>query len=354
MPPFAEKLLHWSRARARRLPWRATRDPYRIWISEIMLQQTRVESVVPYYRKFLGRFPDLRSVAAARLETVLRIWEGLGYYSRARNLHKAARLVFAERKGRLPIRAADWQRLPGVGRYTATAIASIAHDEPATALDANVRRILARAFGHRRSVRGARADRDLARFFAQARGASRPGAFLQAMMDLGQTVCLPRRPRCGECPVSSACVAFRKGWQDRLPVRPAKPVVPHADVTAAIIAKEGKVLLARRPAGKILAGMWEFPGGKRERGESLEACLRRELNEELGISVRVGKKLAAVDHAFTHLRITLHVFASDLLRGSPRPIGAAAIRWVRIRDLDGYPMGKADRTVARYLASSGC
>jgi A/G-specific adenine glycosylase len=259
-------------------------------------------------------------------------------------------LAVAERGGRLPIRAADWEHLPGVGRYTAAAIASIAYDEPAAALDANVRRILARVSAYRRTVRDARAGRDLARSFAQARGASRPGAFLQAMMDLGQLICLPRLPRCGECPVSSACVAFRKGWQNRLPVRAARSGVPHADVTAAVIVKDGKVVLARRPVGKILGGMWEFPGGKRERGESLAACLRRELREELGVGVRVREKITTVQHAFTHLRITLHVFACDSLRGTPRPIGASAVRWVRISDLAKYPMGKVDRTVAELLA----
>jgi A/G-specific adenine glycosylase len=350
MQSFAARIIRWSRTRPRRLPWRTTRDPYRIWVSEIMLAQTRVEAAVPYYRAFLKRFPSPCRLAAARLDAVLRVWEGLGYYARARNLHRAARLITSKRRGRLPRRAADWQQLPGVGRYAAAAIASLAYDEPAVALDANVRRILARVFAWRRSVRGSSADRGLARFFVQTRGTAKPGAFFQALMDLGQTVCLPRRPRCDACPISSACVACRKGWQNLIPARTTRPAVPHADVTAALIRKADRVLLARRPAGKILAGMWEFPGGKRERGENLAACLRRELREELGVSVRVGEKLAAVEHAFTHLRITLHVFVCDSLRGTPRPIGAAAVRWVRIRDLAKYPLGKADRIVAELLA----
>lgn len=347
---FAEKLLRRARTRARPFPWRRSRNPYRIWISEIMLQQTRVEAVIPYFLRFVKRFPSVRALAAARWESVLGMWEGLGYYARARNLHRAAKQISTERKGRLPQCADAWGTLPGVGRYTAAAIASLAYDEPAVALDANVRRILSRVFGYRRTVRDARADGDLTQRFVQARGSAKPSAFLQAMMDLGQGICLPRQPRCGECPVSSACTAFRSGWQNRLPVRPARRQVPFVDVTAALFIRDGKVLLARRPEGKILAGMWEFPGGKRERGEGLAACLRRELREELGISVRVGRKFTAVDHAFTHLRIRLHVFQCDSLRGKPRPIGAEAVRWVNIRDLSKYPMGKADRMVSDQIA----
>ncbi|MBN2085234.1 MAG: A/G-specific adenine glycosylase [Anaerolineales bacterium] len=370
MASLAVKIIAWSRRCVRPLPWRGVRgpapsragktagapepggaSPYRIWVSEIMLQQTRVETVIPYYRRFLNQFPSLRALARASPQSVLKAWEGLGYYSRALNLHRAAVRIQKESGGRLPRTAAEWQRLPGVGRYTAAAIASLAFDEPAAALDANARRILARVFAYRRRIGDVRSQKELSTLYQRARGRAAPGAFFQALMDLGQLICLPRQPRCADCPVSKACIAFKRGWQDRLPVRPGRVAAPHVDVTAAVIFREDEVLIAKRPEGKLLGGMWEFPGGKAERGETLPECLRRELKEELGVSVRVCEKILAVQHAFSHFRITLHVFRCDRVRGRPKPIGAAAVRWARIRDLTRYPMGRTDRIVSRNIAS---
>jgi A/G-specific adenine glycosylase len=351
MPAPSAKLIAWSRRLARRLPWRGTRDPYRIWISEIMLQQTRVETVVPYYRRFLRKFPSVKVLAKSKLRTVLKTWEGLGYYSRARNAHRTAGIIRAERGGRVPRTAAEWQALPGVGRYAAAAIASLAFGEPEPALDANARRILARLFAYRRRIGDERSQKDLAELYQKARGAAAPGAFFQALMDLGQIVCLPRSPLCAQCPVSSHCAAWKRGIQSRLPARAGSRSIPHFNVTAAVVLRGGKVLIAQRPAGGLLGGMWEFPGGKAERNETLPACLRRELKEELGVTVRVREKILAVPHAFSHFRITLHVFRCDTLRGTPRPIGAAAVRWARIRDLGGYPMGRADGIVAKRLSA---
>ncbi|MGB7539339.1 MAG: NUDIX domain-containing protein, partial [Anaerolineales bacterium] len=189
----------------------------------------------------------------------------------------------------------------------------------------------------------------LAVLYQRARGRAAPGAFFQGLMDLGQIVCLPRRPLCANCPISGKCISFKLGIQDHLPLRKKPVSIPHVDVTAAVILRNGKVLIAKRPEGKLLGGMWEFPGGKVERGETLPACLRREIKEELGVSVRVREKILAVKHAFSHFRITLHVFPCDSLHGKPEPIGAAAVRWVRIRDLADYPMGRADRIVAAKI-----
>jgi A/G-specific adenine glycosylase len=348
-PSLGVKLIRWSSRRHRNLPWRRARDPYRVWISEIMLQQTRVDTAIPYYRRFIKKFPRVRDLARAELQTVLKVWEGLGYYARARNLHRAARRIAGGVGARFPGNAAEWERFPGVGRYTAAAIASIASGEPAVALDANARRILARVYAYRRGIRDTRAERDLAEYFLRARGAGAPGAFFQALMDLGQLVCIPRRPLCAECPIAPHCESRKRGIQNRLPVRAKAARIPHYDVTAAVILRSGKALLARRPEGKILGGMWEFPGGKREQSESLPACLRRELREELGVDVRVRDKLTVVQHAFTHFRITLHVFFCDRMRGRPRPIGVAEVRWVGISRLRSYPMGKADRLAAERI-----
>ena len=347
---LSTKLLTWYRHHARTLPWRDHPDPYAVWVSEIMLQQTRVETVIPYYRRFLKKFPTLRTLARARPQSVLKAWEGLGYYSRALNLHRAAVKIQKESGGRLPRTASEWEALPGVGRYAAAAIASLAFDEPAAALDANARRILARVYAYRRGIGDVRSQREFSVLYHRARGSATPGAFFQALMDLGQLVCLPRRPLCGVCPVSGSCISFKRGLQDRLPVRAARKPVPHFDVSAAVILRGGKVLIARRPEGKLLGGMWEFPGGKVESGETLPECLRREIIEELGVSIRVREKILTVNHAFSHFRITLHVFRCDGMRGRPKPIGAEQVRWVRIRDLADYPMGRADRIVAGKIA----
>jgi A/G-specific adenine glycosylase len=350
MASVSSILTAWSRSRARVLPWRRTRNPYRIWVSEIMLAQTRVETVLPYYRRFLKRFPTLRSLSRSTMQTVLKTWEGLGYYARARNLHRAAMDIRKMRAGRFPRTAEEWRKLPGVGRYTAAAIAAVAFGEPAAALDANARRILARFYAHRRAIRGALAERTLAVLYQRMRGTVEPGVFFQALMDLGQLVCLPRRPVCGECPLARRCRSKQRGIQNRIPVRERPAAIPHYDVTAAVIVRRGKVLIARRPEGKLLGGMWEFPGGKRERGESLKACLRREIKEELNVTVRVREKLLAVEHAFSHFRITLHVFRCDPPRGRPRAEAGAQVRSVRVRSLRRYPMGKADRRAADWIA----
>jgi A/G-specific adenine glycosylase len=353
MASLSGELIAWSRRRARPLPWRGARDPYRIWVSEIMLQQTRTETVVSYYRRFLKKFPTAGRLARSGLSSVLKAWEGLGYYSRARNLHRAA-ILLAERGGRLPRTAAEWEELPGVGRYTAAAIASLAFEQPAAALDANARRILVRLYAYRRTVADERSRKELTALYHDARGAAAPGAFFQALMDLGQLVCVPRGPLCGECPVAKECASKKLGIQNRPPTDAARGSTPHFDVTAAVIFRAGRVLIARRPEGKLLGGMWEFTGGKRERGETLPACLRRELKEELGVTVRVRERILKVEHAFSHFRITLHVFRCDGLRGAPKPIGAAEVRWVRIRDLRRYPMGKADRITAETIWKCSC
>jgi A/G-specific adenine glycosylase len=343
------RLLAWYARHARALPWRGARDPYRVWVSEIMLQQTRVEAVIPYYRRWLRRFPTVRALARAQLGNVLAAWEGLGYYSRARNLHRAAQVVVKEFGGRLPRDPASLRRLPGVGRYTAGAIASIAFGADAAALDGNVKRVLARVFNVKLDVKSAAGE---ARLWALAESLvprGRAGDFNQALMDLGATLCLPKAPRCPACPLLGLCEAQRLGLQEQRPVRGVKAAVPHYDVTAGIVRRNGRVLVAQRPADKLLGGLWEFPGGKKERGESLPDCLRRELREELGIEVAVGPQVLTLQHGYTHFKITLHVFECRLVSGKPRPIEAAAFQWARPAELSRFAMGKSDRRIAEWV-----
>jgi A/G-specific adenine glycosylase len=347
--PLATHLLNWYANHARSLPWRGRADPYAIWVSEIMLQQTRVETVIPYFQKWMGQFPDIRSLAAASQEQVLSAWEGLGYYSRARSLSRAAQIIVDEFGGRLPKEAHSLLRLPGIGPYTAGAIASIAFGADEPALDGNIRRVLARVFDVQEPARSPRGEQILWELAAANLPLGMAGEYNQAMMDLGATICTPRSPNCAGCPVSEICQAYTLGIQEQRPVRSARAVAPHYIVTAAVIQRNGCVLITRRPENGLLGGMWEFPGGKLQEGEDLTACLCREIQEELGVDVQVADLLGIYQHAYSHFRVTLHAFRCSLAQGEPRPIEASDLRWVAPADLQGFPMGKIDRQIARDI-----
>ncbi len=337
-------LLAWFRREARDLPWRRPpRDPYRVWVSEIMLQQTRVEAVIPYYERFLAAFPDPAALAAAPDNLLLKLWEGLGYYARARNLREAARRITQERGGRLPGTAAEWAALPGVGRYTAGAIASIAFGERTPVVDGNVKRALARLFAIEEPVDAAAGEKAIWDLAGRLVPRAAPGDFNEAVMELGARVCLPRRPRCGECPVARWCEARRLGLAGRLPARRPRKSTPHYEIVAAALRdSRGRYLLGRRPPSSMLGGLWEFPGGKVEPGETHAEALARELREELGVEARVGRRIAAVDHAYSHFSITLYVYLCERTGGRLRAHWHAETRWVAPRDFARYPMPAAD------------
>ncbi len=352
MPLFADRLLNWSSKNARSLPWRGHPDPYAVWVSEIMLQQTRVETVIPYFGRWMARFPDVKSLAAASQSEVLAAWEGLGYYSRARNLHRAARLVMDEYGGEVPADPEALKRLPGVGRYTAAAIASIAFGQDTAALDGNIRRVLARVFDMDLPARSPEGERRLWKLAQENLPPGNASQYNQALMDLGSAICTPHAPACLICPLNELCRAYQQGIQEQRPVLEQKPAVPHYLVTAAVITREGQVLITRRPENGLLGGMWEFPGGKLKEGESLPACLYREIEEELGTEIQVGEQLGVYQHAYTHFRVTLHAFWCRLVGGEPRPIEASDLRWVTPPELLDYPMGKIDRMISKDILKS--
>lgn len=342
-------LLQWYNARKRRLPWRATRDPYKIWISEVMLQQTRVETVIPYYRKFLQQFPTVKSLAAADLSSVLKVWAGLGYYARARNLWKAAAVLVSHYRGKLPRRSAQLQTLPGVGEYTAAAIASIAFNEAVPALDGNAKRVFSRWFALECDPSSRSGMLQLREKASKLLDPLRPGDWNQAVMELGAITCLPENPRCDACPVKEFCAARRENIANEIPRSKKRPPPPHYQVTAGVIRNRGRILIARRKEQGLLGGLWKFPGGKQEAGESLEECLQRELQEELNIQVAVGEKLTSINHAYTHFRITLHVFFCRWIGGRPEPLGCAQLKWIRPKELTRYAFPKADYRVIELL-----
>ena len=349
---ISKRLVRWYAAHARDLPWRKTRNPYRVWVSEIMLQQTQVDTVIPYYRRWLKRFPTLKSLAEAPLAEVLSLWEGLGYYSRAHNLHRAAQKIMAEFGGRLPQEVVSLQTLPGIGRYTAGAIASIAFDADAAVLDGNVKRVLARVFNLTDDVKSPAGETKLWALAESLVPPGRAGDFNQALMDLGATICTPQNPTCLLCPLLGLCKAQRLGLQHLRPVVKKKAPPPHYTVTAAIIRHRGRVLITQRPVDKLLGGLWEFPGGKREPGESLADCLKREIKEELAMKIAVGEQRLTLKHAYTHFIITLHVFEAQWVSGTPRAIDVADFKWVRPGRLSEFAMGKTDRAIACWVISA--
>ncbi len=360
------RLLAWFRRNARDLPWRHDRSPYRVWLSEMMLQQTQVDTVIPYFHRFLDRFPTIDALAAAPLGDVLKFWEGLGYYARARNLHKAAHVIVDEMQGEWPRTVEGLLALPGIGRYTAGAIASLAFDVDAPVLDGNVIRVLCRVFAIRRDPKDAKVREDLwviaesllprsadipmsATRHRDAVPRGTAGEFNEALMELGALICTPRNPKCDVCPLAKYCEARKRGLQDRLPIKTKRKPLPHFDVTAAVIRKDRRLLIAQRPLGGRLGGLWEFPGGKLEPGETLPQCLRREIKEELGMRIKVGKPITSIEHAYTHFKITLHAFECELISGKPQALQVQDFKWVRMSELKKYAFAKTDLRIIEAL-----
>jgi A/G-specific adenine glycosylase len=345
-------LLSWFRRRARDLPWRRTRNPYRVWLSEVMLQQTRVDTVVPYYRRFVRAFPSVQALAAAPLSRVLKLWEGLGYYARARHLHAAAQRIMREHGGRLPSSAREWAELPGVGRYTAAAIASITQGEPLAALDGNARRVLSRLVGLETALDESRTVEQLWSLAERLLDRARPGDFNQALMELGATVCRPRNPDCGVCPLVRWCRAYATGRQRELPVRARRRAPGRIEAVAAAIFRGQRCLFVRRPARGLLGGLWELPGGVVPRGRNATEMLVRHLRELLGVEVRVGRLLARVRHEFTHRSLRLRVYECALIRGRPRPRHHSKARWLPPERSAELPLARLDQKVLAELSRS--
>ncbi len=347
---LAGDLTAWFLARDRDVPWRRERDPYRIWVAEVMAQQTRVGTVAPYYRRWLERFPDVHALAGAELDDVLKAWEGLGYYARARNLHTAAREVVARYGGELPAETERLRRLPGVGPYTAGAVASLAFGRREPAVDGNARRVLSRLFDLEEPTPG-RLDRAARRLLSASAGEA--AALNQALMDLGGAVCTPRRPSCGACPVRPRCLAFERGTVSRRPPARKKRAVPHHEIGVGVVWKGDRILVARRPEDALLGGLWEFPGGKIEADETPEEAVVRELREEMEIQVEVRGPIARIDHAYSHFKVTLHAFDTLWLSGDPTPRAATAWAWVAPDRLSELPFPAASLRIIQAIRDAG-
>lgn len=336
------------------MPWRRTRDPYRVWVSEVMLQQTRVAAVLPYYRRFLRRFPTVRSLARARTEQVLRLWAGLGYYSRARNLHRAAKEIVARHRGRFPRDYDAVLALPGIGRYTAAAILSIVHDEPLAVLDGNVARVLARLDAVRGDLRAPKRWKRLQTRAQELLSPAAPGDWNQAMMELGATICTPRRPRCGECPLAKWCKASQRGVAEELPARRKKRAPVSVTIAAAVLLDARDRTLLVRQNGGLFAGMWQFPAieVRRDARDELMAHLRTWLRPEKKNRTQRSQRaqrepegrlaLPAVRHSVTFREITLLPYLVRV----PRLLPHNGARTHQLAEIDRLPISSATRKIA--------
>ena len=356
----AEQLLGWWQTDGRRdpaqKPWMFTADgtwplpedclsPYGIWIAEVMLQQTQLSVVLPYWQRWIKAFPTVNALAAASLEQVRLQWQGLGYYSRARRLHEAARVLVQQP---WPRDLDGWIALPGIGRTTAGGILSSAFNAPEPILDGNVKRVLARLHAHERPP-----SRDQHLFWQRSEALldpRRPRDFNQALMDLGATVCTPRRLGCDHCPWRESCAAYASGDPSGWPVVEERKPLPFQVIGIGVVINAvGDVLIDQRLEEGLLGGMWEFPGGKQEPGEPIEACIARELMEELGIVVSVGEALITLDHAYSHKKLQFVVHLCDWCSGDPKPLASQQVRWVRPEQLKNYPFPAANARIIDAL-----
>lgn len=360
LPPLTEAniadlrsaLLAWYHQVKRPMPWRETSDPYRIWLSEVMLQQTRVDQAEPYYRRFTARFPTVHALAVAETDEVLKHWEGLGYYARARNLHKAAKALVADFAGEIPSRYDEFLSLPGVGPYTAAAVLSIAYQVPKGVVDGNVIRVLSRLFTLDAPQTHPAQQRLLQRVMDLLVPDESPGDFNQAVMELGATVCTPKAPSCPKCPLNGLCAGWAAGTPTRWPTPKPKKDVPEVEVVVGILRNErGEWLMQRRAENAMLGGMWELPGGKVEPGEAPENAVVREFKEELGVTVRVEGFAGRIKHAYSHFHVNLAGYWCRLEDGNPASPQGLPLAWTSAQDRAQLAIPRATQKLFEALQS---
>lgn len=345
-----QRTLHrWYLDNRRDLPWRRTQDPFAIWISEVMLQQTQVKTVLPYYERFMATFPTVQHLADAPLHAVLKAWEGLGYYSRARNLHRAAGIVASQMNGHL---APDWQtfkRLPGVGDYIAAAVLSIAFGRPFAVADGNVKRVLARLFLIDVPVNQAAGHKVFQTTARQLLSHKAPGDHNQAMMELGALVCTPRKPACDSCPLKRFCRAAGTNQMDLYPLRLKTDPVPEHRLVCAVVLKNSRLLLTQRPSEGLLGGLWEFPNGPWNDGEKPTCACANMVRSTVGFDVKLLGRLTSVRHAYSHFKIQMSVFHCRWQSGRVRLNGPCAFRWVTLEKLTEFPLHGAVQKIVPHL-----
>jgi A/G-specific adenine glycosylase len=344
-------LAAWYAANRRDLPWRRTTDPYGIWISEVMLQQTRVATALPYYQRFVRRFPDVYSLSRADFQTVLKLWQGLGYYSRARNMHKAAGIIATEHDGKFPDQWEAVRQLPGIGNYIASAVLSIAFDRPHAVVDGNVKRVTARLFQVDSPVNLAASHRLFQHLATRLLDREHPGDHNQAMMELGALVCTPGKPDCSRCPVSTSCRAFINGTVRNHPKRIKKGPLPERHVAAGVVKKNGRILLVQRSASGLLGGLWEFPGGAVGLDRDTESACVKQLKATVNLDVAIESHLATVRHTYTHFKLRLELYLCRWKAGRVFLRGPSGFKWLVPSQVVDLPLHGAMIKALKTLAA---
>ena len=346
---FHSQLLNWFNENQRPLPWRENQDPYRIWVSEVMLQQTQVNTVLKYYQNFLDRFPTLETLAVADQEDVLKYWEKMGYYARVRNLQRAAQKVVQDFSGEIPSDYKEFRGLPGVGEYIAAAVLSLAFNQPYAVVDGNVKRVLARRLLIDEPVNQSSAKRKFQNLADQHLEHDLPAIYNQAIMELGALICRPQNPLCVECPVRTGCSAFESGRQSDFPVTVKPKTVPQYHLAAGIIFRENQVLIVKRPISGLLGGLWEFPNEKIQKQEKpAQACLRI-IRELVGLNVEINQLLTQVKHAYTHFKIIIDVYRCHFIEGEIELNGLADFRWINFEEFESFPFTGATHKMIPLL-----
>lgn len=355
MNQIAETLIRWFKATSRPLPWRTSYDPYHVWISEIMLQQTQMERGVNYFNRWVAKFPDVAAVAAADEQEVMKLWEGLGYYARARNLHATAKIIYEQFGGVIPCDPEALLSLPGIGPYTAAAISSIAGDVDIPVVDANVLRVFARLFDIEGNIKSGPTKRAIERKAWELLPEGRARVYNQALMDFGGLVCLPRNPQCTACPVADFCLAKQRCTVDERPVRDAGSKKILIEMATGVLSKDGRLFIQQRLEDDIWGGLWEFPGGVLEQGESPDETVVREYKEETGFDIKVCSKITTVTHFYTKYKVVLHCFGCRMSSDNgqqPELTAAQDYRWVFPEELKKFGFPAGHRKLLEYLNSS--
>ena len=348
---IVQPLLQWFRNTKRDLPWRRTYNPYHVWISEIMLQQTQMDRGVAYFLRWIDRFDNVKAVADAQEQEILKYWEGLGYYARAKNLHKASKIIASDFGGEVPC---DYDRLlllPGIGPYTAAAIASVAGNQDVPVIDANVARVYARLFDIATPVKDRQAQKLLGEIADTLLPRGQARAYNQALMDLGGLVCTPKNPHCPRCPVATSCEALRKGTVAERPVTGFKKKIITLYRVAGIICWNGKIFIQQRSRGDVWGGLWEFPGGEVEQEEEIDTRVAARIFEDTGLSVLPVRPITRVIHQYTHHKIILHCFLCTLQGKRTVPVLSSACdyRWIGPEEIDRFAFPAGPRKVIEYI-----
>lgn len=337
------KILRWYELEKRDLPWRQTRDPYTIWVSEIMLQQTQVDTVIPYYQRWLKQFPTVKKLATAKEEKVLKAWEGLGYYSRARNLHKAANMIVEQFGGVVPGNPEQLSKLPGIGPYTLGAVMSIAFDRPVPAVDGNVLRVFSRLFAFKENIKEKETVERIQNTVSELFQKTKRSEMTQAWMELGALICLPAVPKCGKCPLNTECEAKKKNLTDRLPIVSKRPKIKKVETAAMILQKNGNLLLEKKPLGQVMGGLWTFPTVELKNKEAEIPALFR---EKFGHQIKLTDKSATFSHSYTVHRAKLDVYHAELLKEGK---SSAELRWVSTSRIKETPLPAVHAKIANLV-----